>query len=157
MEIEACNKQECPINGYFSDWEEVGECSKPCGGGLIEMIRSYIPAKFGGVDLPEDARNKLSDVVSCNKNPCPVDGHFGPWGEWGDCSEKCGGGIQKRTRTYIKAINGGVDLPVGERTSAANTIEVKECNNFPCPIDGFYTEWEECPDGTVHTTLHKAS
>lgn len=33
-----------------------------------------------------------------SEGPKAVDGGYGPWGEWNDCSHSCGGGLITRKR-----------------------------------------------------------
>jgi hypothetical protein len=46
------------------------------------------PAKNGGKPCPAG-----KDYGACNTDYCPVDCAYS-WGDYGDCSEKCGGGVQ---------------------------------------------------------------
>ena len=67
----------------------------------------------------------LNSLYGCN-NLVPVDCEVSAWGQWGTCSETCGGGTQTRTRTVVLAAkNGGEACPELEETQA--------CNEDPCP------------------------
>ena len=57
-----------------------------------------------------------------------VDGGWSEFGDWSECSSKCGGGTQTRTRTCTKPTpeNGGADC-VGDST------ETRDCNTSGCP------------------------
>lgn len=88
--------------------------------------------------MSEAERIKLIENRTCNENPCPVDGYFSSWSNWTDCDKTCGGGTQRRTRTYYPAMNGGVDLSLDERNK---TTEVRVCNTQLCPVDGFFSSW----------------
>ena len=57
-----------------------------------------------------------------------VDGGWSDYGDWTECSTKCGGGTQTRTRTCTNPApaNGGADC-VGEATESQN------CNTQLCP------------------------
>ena len=70
-----------------------------------------------------------------------VNGNWGDWGAWSDCSANCGGGVQSRTRScndpvpqYGGAIcdsnhTSGIDYMNGTiRVQASN----KTCNENPC-------------------------
>ena len=137
---QACNTQSCDvsIDGSYGSWSAWGECSKKCGGGTQMRTRTYNPAKYGGRDLPHDF-TYLNQIQACNKQACPIDGHFTPWGAWGECSKKCGGGTQMRTRTYYSASNGGHDIPGNENM----LVDHQKCNTQACdaPVNGKYTPW----------------
>ena len=57
-----------------------------------------------------------------------MDGGWGEYGSWGECSAECGGGTQSRTRSCNnpQPANGG-ETCMGEAT------ESKDCNPDPCP------------------------
>jgi hypothetical protein len=122
-----CSKP-CAVNGYHSAWSDWSTCSKTCGSGTQSRTRTYTPAINGGVDLSLDERNKLSEEQICNTHICPVDGKYSDWGEWSTCNKLCGSGTQKRTRVYIPAKNGGVEL---EDKNILENIQL--CNTQACP------------------------
>ncbi len=127
-EIIDCSKP-CPVNGTFTEWSDWGSCSKTCGGGIQSRTRTYIPAKYGGIDLSLDERNKISEEQACNTQGCPTNGTFSEWSAWGTCSKTCGGGVQTRTRTYTPATNGGTDSSDRDKLS-----EEQACNTQACPV-----------------------
>jgi hypothetical protein len=72
--------------------------------------------------------------------PKPVDCHVSSWGLWSVCSEKCGGGVQKRTRSVItQQAHNGKQCP-------AQTSQRRNCAEYPCPIncEHEYDEWSLC-------------
>ncbi len=138
LEIITCNEQACPMVGYLTEWGEWSECDKECGGGMKERRRTYMPAENGGIDLSLDERNKIKETTECNTQLCPIDGYFTSWTEWSKCDKECGGGFTQRSRTYVPAQNGGVEL-----IDRDNILEVKPCNEQPCPINGSFSQWSE--------------
>jgi hypothetical protein len=153
-EIRKCNNQNCPVDGYLSEWNNWSNCGKECGGGSQSRERIYNPAQFGGVDLDEAERIKLIENRNCNDQNCPVDGSFSNWSEWSICDKSCGNGTQSRSRTYTPATDGGVDL------ADINIIsETRACNTHECPVDGIFTPWsnwgsctKSCGGGTQNRT-----
>ncbi len=75
-EIENCNTQYCPIDGYYTNWVADGECVEKedslnkiiCGGGKQKYIRSYIEQKHGGIDLED--QTKLIKWEYCSPGAC---------------------------------------------------------------------------------------
>jgi hypothetical protein len=116
-------------DGYLTEWNGWGSCSKECGGGTMERNREYIPAKYGGIDLSEAERIKLIENRNCNETPCPENGYYTTWGNWSNCDKECGCGNQGRIRTYIPATNGGVDL-----VDRNILTENQSCNTSPCSV-----------------------
>jgi len=74
----------------------------------------------------------------CLKNQdCVIDNN---WSDWGECSKECGGGTQTRTKQVIKP-----QIGLGE--ACGETVQTRECNTNPCPIDcvvGAWGEWSNC-------------
>jgi hypothetical protein len=122
--------QDCKL----SDWT-AGECSASCGGGEQTMTRSVVMQPNGGAScLP------LSQIRSCNAQPCPVDCKLSGFGGWSACSAECGGGIRQRLRDIDRpAQHGG--QPCGE------VSETHPCNVQACEADcelGDWTKWAAC-------------
>ncbi len=77
-EIESCNIDPCPINGYHTEWINEGKCVEKensaneiiCGNGKQKQIRNYIKQQYGGIDLPVTEQKNLIRWVVCNKDPC---------------------------------------------------------------------------------------
>merc|ERR1712048_410676 len=68
-----------------------------------------------------------TETKECNTQACAVDGAFGKWSNFSECSRECGGGEMTRSRKCDspKPQNGGKDC-VGD------TIETKVCNTQNC-------------------------
>jgi len=129
METQACNENPCPINGGWGDWTEWDECPVTCGGadqGRTRVCDNPAP-QFGGDDCTVDG-SLDSGTQRCNENPCPIDGGFSDWDEWGPCTAQCGGGDQTRSRRCDNPVPefGGLDCE-GDFT------ECQRCNLEPCP------------------------
>jgi len=129
METQACNENPCPINGGWGDWSEWDMCPVTCGGadqGRTRACDNPAP-QFGGDDCTVDG-SLDSETQRCNENPCPIDGGFSDWDEWGPCTAQCGGGDQTRSRRCDNPVPefGGLDCE-GDYT------ECQRCNMDPCP------------------------
>jgi len=124
------------VDGEWSDYGEWGDCDADCDGGTQTRTKTCsnpAPAYFGN-----DCVGDASDSQPCNQNPCPVDGGWTDYGEWGACSAACGEGTQTRSRTCTKpaAAHGGAECE-GEED------ENKPCDSrVPCPEDN--TSDEDC-------------
>ncbi len=125
---------DCPQNGYFTEWSVWSSCDAKCGSaGQQKRTRTYIPAKFGGIEQT----GPLEEIQTCSGLPCPVDGQFSEWSAWSVCNAQCGSSGQiKRTRQYFPAQNGGKEL-------AGPLEEVISCDGPPCPVDGQFSAWSE--------------
>ncbi|XP_066920815.1 SCO-spondin-like isoform X2 [Clytia hemisphaerica] len=142
-----CNLRPCPINGGFTQWSKFDECSELCGGGDQERTRSCTnPApKFGGKDCvgPETQER------ACNTQKCKVDGGYGPWSKYGECSKTCGQGTHTRTRTCVET----------RRDCSGPAKQTKVCKVRECPVNGGLSSWspftacsKTCGDGTQSRT-----
>lgn len=122
-EYGACNTQPCSVDCVVSDWKEWSECSATCGGGTTSREREVLQeAQAGGRACPT-----LSEEALCNPQECePVHCEVSEWGEWGQCSALCGGGVRSRERAVVvQPDSGGESCPV--------LSEMASCNEEPCP------------------------
>uniref|UniRef100_A0A667YK34 ADAM metallopeptidase with thrombospondin type 1 motif, 15b n=1 Tax=Myripristis murdjan TaxID=586833 RepID=A0A667YK34_9TELE len=70
---------------------------------------------------------------------CQVDGRWGKWGAFGDCSRTCGGGVQLAKRECDNPVpeNGG-------KYCYGLRIKYRSCNLNPCPETGKSFREEQC-------------
>ena len=61
-----------------------------------------------------------------------VDGGYGPWSVFGECSVTCGNGVQKRERSCDSPapMFGGLSC---DKLELGPSIETKECRKGMCP------------------------
>ncbi|RMX52480.1 hypothetical protein pdam_00013778 [Pocillopora damicornis] len=144
-----CNNQDCPVNGGYTTWSKWSECSAKCGGGTRSRSRECTnpTPQYGGKDC-SDLGPKTQEE-DCNKDGCAVNGGYGPWGSWGECSITCG--KERGIRTRVKSCdnpapeNGGKDC-----SGLGPDSETKPCVPLlkKCPVDGGwgeFGEWSKCP------------
>lgn len=146
VEEEPCTGTLCaggvqsPVDGGFTDWAAWSSCSKTCGGGTSERVRSCsqpTPA-HGGKNCTGDS----SESRDCNTQACAVDGSWGTWGPWALCSKTCGGGKQHRERKC--------DSPApahGGTNCTGNIMQLDDCNTILCPLPSSGKYINKCPPG----------
>ena len=86
---------------------------------------------------------------------CAVDGNWGEFSAWSECTATCGGGSMTRKRSCDSPApdNGGNDCEGDDEETAV-------CNEDPCPVDGKWSEWENgecsatCGGGTMTITRY---
>jgi hypothetical protein len=103
-ELRACHMEFChplqekDVDCVWDTWSDWGGCSKTCGGGTHDRIRSVkTPAKNNGAACTTESS---FEVAPCHTEPCGDD-HFctwADWGAWGTCSATCSGGERSRKR-----------------------------------------------------------
>ena len=133
----------CPIDGNWGPWYDWSKCNGICGMGKMKRKRecNNPPNQFGGVPCVGPG----TEIGHCDTGvPCPIDGNWGHWSHFTQCSALCGMGSQERTRKC----NDPVPQFGGNQCPGIHT-EVSECDTFiPCKIDGGWGpwgRWEECP------------
>ncbi|XP_078378151.1 SCO-spondin-like isoform X3 [Oculina patagonica] len=133
-ESRLCNTLPCAVDGNWTAWRDWEVCSVSCGGGTQNRVRTCtnpLPA-HGGKDCVGEG------VITrrCNEDPCPVDGNWTAWGDWGQCSVTCAGGTQSRSRTCTNP-----PPQYGGQECDGESKDIRPCNEHPCPIDGKWTKW----------------
>ncbi|EPY75677.1 properdin [Camelus ferus] len=91
-ESEACDtKQVCPTHGAWAAWGPWGPCSGTCRGGP----RAHTEKRSRTCSAPEPSKQPPGNPCSGSAYeqractglpPCPVNGEWGPWGEWSTCT-----------------------------------------------------------------------
>ncbi|KAK3102978.1 hypothetical protein FSP39_015470 [Pinctada imbricata] len=130
----------CPVDGNWGPWFAWTPCSDSCGGGTRKRERrcNYPPPTHGGRDCPGDREKE----ESCNEEPCAVDGNWGPWTRYSQCSATCGTGTMVRTRDC--------DDPApqyGGKNCRGQSIYTRRCKSRECPLHGGWSlwgSWSEC-------------
>ncbi|CAH1779171.1 unnamed protein product, partial [Owenia fusiformis] len=84
-----------------------------------------------------------SQVETCNTQPCPIDGGWGNWTVFEDCSQTCNGGIQSRSRACNNPSPefGGKMCVDSEGVPTLDESETRICNTQLCPINGGWGDW----------------
>ncbi|KAK6174213.1 hypothetical protein SNE40_017532 [Patella caerulea] len=86
--------------------------------------------------------------------PKTVNGDWGEWSNFTECSVTCGGGHQHRNRSCDnpEPANGGADC-------SGNRVENVSCNANHCPVDGDWGAWSQysCCSVTCGTGTQKRS
>lgn len=138
----SCNERGCPADGNWSEWSEFTPCTLSCAGGIQNRSRTCTnpPPKNDG----KYCAGESSEVRLCNTLPCPVDGGWSLFGEWGSCSLTCGGGVQDRQRTCTNP-----SPAFGGRPCDGSSMETRFCQQFPCPVNGRWTGWDSWSPCTV--------
>ncbi|KAI8745416.1 hemicentin-1-like [Biomphalaria glabrata] len=124
----------CPVDGSWGPWYPWEPCSSTCNRGTRSRSRkcNYPPPAYGGAPCEGDGLA----VQECNSRPCPVDGGWGEWSDYTECSSSCGTGTSKRTRHC--------DTPVplhGGKDCVGSDIMTKKCEIVKCPVDGGWSLW----------------
>ncbi|XP_069009305.1 hemicentin-1 [Embiotoca jacksoni] len=126
VHIDFCNSDPCPISGNWGPWSSWGSCSKTCNGGQMRRYRTCDnprPANGGRACAGADTQ-----IQRCSTAICPVEGNWGPWQPWGECSTSCGGGERTRVRlcNSPSPSNGGRPCP-------GDSSQLSRCNTQACP------------------------
>ena len=142
-ETEKCE----PINGGWSDWEEVKDCEMSVADNL--WYKSFIRTctnpepQYGGTDCGLEINGKQQCL--------PVNGQWSNWGDYGDCAKKDDNAWYKsrsRTCTNPEPEYGGTVCP-------ESATEETQCT----PVNGGWSDWSsysECKEADDSTFWYKS-
>ncbi|XP_073903349.1 hemicentin-1 isoform X3 [Castor canadensis] len=126
IQSDFCNNDPCPTHGNWSPWSGWGTCSRTCNGGQMRRYRTCDnprPSNGGRACGGPDTQ-----IQRCSTDMCPVDGSWGNWKSWSQCSASCGGGEKTRERLC--------DNPVPSksgRSCPGDATQVSRCHIQACP------------------------
>lgn len=84
-EIDICNTNCCPVDGFYSAWSEWSECSATCNNGIRKRYRNCDSPKPICGGSPCDGRDE--ETENCNTQPCAKFCENGK--VLNNCSNKC--------------------------------------------------------------------
>jgi len=142
----SCKKKKCKISDKKmpATVEQFDECRRK---GYKSVLKNCDSLE-GSSKLSKKEEKKCNNIEKKLKkcgHTCAepaVDGGWTDYGNWSECSVKCGGGSQNRSRscTNPAPANGGADCE-------GPSSETQECNMNGCPVNGGWTDfgnWSEC-------------
>lgn len=123
------------VDGMWGPWKDWSECTKTCGGGKFERRRECDSPRpsHGG----KHCQGHATQSRDCGKDKCKlfcfvffflisllghVDGSWGNWESWSQCTRTCGGGKTKRTR----------ECDSGGRDCEGHATQTRDCNLDTC-------------------------
>ena len=152
LEEQTCEVAPCPVDCEVSDWKDVGECDRRCGGGQMFQVREVLTAGgHGGDECPP-----VEQHVECNTHPCPVDCEMSDWQDMSACSLSCGSGKVQQSRSIQ------TQPQYGGFPCVTKVEREMPCNAQPCPVDAVWGQWTGwggcsawCGEGTTSRTRNQ--
>ncbi|KAI2661698.1 Properdin [Labeo rohita] len=134
----------CPVDGNWGAWIGSTPCSVTCGVGLQTQIRvcdSPKPTHGGRQCRGEEQKNDVCVV----RVPCPVNGIWDEWSEWGQCKPpstrkiNCLNreGNRRRERDCVNREHNG-NFCDGEVVQHGSCYDINKCD-----MAGILSEWSE--------------
>ncbi|XP_071100024.1 SCO-spondin-like isoform X1 [Haliotis cracherodii] len=147
-EIRSCNLQNCPGDGFYTQWNswEIPSCGVTCGFTLTRTVtrrRTCIPPTNGGRQCEGPAIQTL--LRSCDLPNCPINGGLSQWSQWSqpNCPDRCGTSTTV-TITRTRQCNNPVPQFNGQ-PCIGSVFEPQQytCVLPGCPVNGAYTQWSQ--------------
>lgn len=110
---------------YWSDFQQVTDCSVTCGKGSQLWQRTCLTSGRSATCEGDAYEERPCEAVACAQ--------WGEFGDWSECTAKCGGGIQVKLRACI-----GGEVGVAPECPAHEQSVTQECNAHRCPE---YMDW----------------
>eukprot|EP00930_Biecheleria_cincta_P001109 TRINITY_DN102274_c0_g1_i1.p1 TRINITY_DN102274_c0_g1~~TRINITY_DN102274_c0_g1_i1.p1 ORF type:complete len:668 (+),score=61.99 TRINITY_DN102274_c0_g1_i1:39-2042(+) len=112
-----------PVDCVFDEWSSWSACSP--SGEPNHRIRSR-NIRQHPVSGGHPCLGSLQQVTGCHELSESRDCEVSDWGLWSMCSQTCGGGRKRRSRSVVR-------LQAGRGRSCPMTYENDVCNSFQCP------------------------
>ncbi|XP_070794688.1 ADAMTS-like protein 1 [Pituophis catenifer annectens] len=143
--LRSCNLEPCPPRWEMGKWSS---CSLTCGVGLQirEVFCTHLLSRETNETVTlEDKlchKPKPTGVQACNRFDCPPSWYLQ---EWQQCSQTCGGGIERREVLCKQRMADGSFLELPETfCSASRPASQQACKNKDCPPEWLLSDWTQC-------------
>jgi len=147
-ETDTCKDSAGSVDCELSTWTTWTLCSKTCDAGQTYRSRNLKAEAKNGRACTEP----IMQTRACHDHPCNMkegfnsEGscHLSGWSQWSGCSEKCGQGVEKRTRKVLQeAMQGGLGCDGNLEEVRGCGSDTPDCANKDCTwMD--WTEWSDC-------------
>jgi len=129
----------------WNEWAEWSACTCSCGGGQMTRDRVIKQSPTGTGQLCDP--HSRTELAQCKTQPCDaeicIDGKWGEWGAFGECSAACGGGLQTRYRRVVTEANFCGSPAVGPDRDVVPCQEQTCGGDVDC-ILGDWSGWGDC-------------
>ncbi|KAL6118680.1 adamtsl1 [Pungitius sinensis] len=143
--LQDCRTQPCPPRWDTGEWSV---CSATCGVGLLTRSVACTHRPSRDSNNTEALRDgdcpspKPSPVQACNRFDCPP-----MWDtrDWGQCSQSCAGGFQRRQVLCKQRLADGSILELPDTFCPSKTpVNQQPCAKRECPPQWVTTDWSQC-------------
>ncbi|XP_058024805.1 ADAMTS-like protein 1 isoform X2 [Ahaetulla prasina] len=142
--LRSCNLEPCPPRWEMGKWSS---CSLTCGVGLQirEVFCTHLLSRETNETVTlEDKlchKPKPTGVQACNRFDCPPSWYLQ---EWQQCSQTCGGGIERREVLCKQRMADGSFLELPETfCSTSRPASQQACKNKDCPPEWLLSDWTQ--------------
>ncbi|XP_013912159.1 PREDICTED: ADAMTS-like protein 1, partial [Thamnophis sirtalis] len=143
--LRSCNLEPCPPRWEMGKWSS---CSLTCGVGLQirEVFCTHLLSRETNETMTLEDKQchkpKPTGVQACNRFDCPPSWYLQ---EWQQCSQTCGGGIERRDVLCKQRMADGSFLELPETfCSASRPASQQACKNKDCPPEWLLSDWTQC-------------
>ncbi|TRY92706.1 hypothetical protein DNTS_032936, partial [Danionella cerebrum] len=133
------------LHGYVWEYRGFTPCSSSCAvGKQMAVVRCVSSLKREIVDdeLCNGSKTQGSLLRICNPQPCPPRWEVSLWSV---CSASCGVGLQTRSVSCVRLVEGNQTEPVSSKQCVEKRpVELRACNQIDCPAAWEAEAWQQC-------------